>query len=160
MTNKIKSEVLRLKISFSGILFGLISAAIGFFFLTGAWGAYLDYSRVKDYSARASGQVIKKHSQVAADGSGNYYLDYWFLPANGSKINATCSISKQQWEALKADDNIEIRYDPANPNRSIPIYGSSPSLIMACFILVLGVVFIAFGCSRFLTSFKKKKSSA
>jgi hypothetical protein len=158
--NKVKSEVLRLKTSFSGIIFGLISVGIGCFFLAGTWGAYSDYNRVQEYSGQASGQVTKKHSQTTADGSGNYYLDYWFVPASGFKINATGSISKQQWEALHIDDTLEIRYDPSNPKRSIPMYGSNPSLIFAFFSLILGAVFMAFGCSRFITSFKKKKLSA
>ena len=101
-----------MKISFSGILFGFISAGVGCVFLAGTWGIYLDYSRIQEYSVRVSGHVIKKHSQAAADGVGNYYLDYWFVPVNGSQINATCIISKQQWEALQADDTLEIRYEP------------------------------------------------
>ena len=147
-----------MKTSFSGIFIGFISVGIGCFFLIGTWGAYLDYSRVQEYSGRASGQVTKKHLQTAADGVGNYYLDYWFAPAAGSKINASSDISKQQWETLQVNDNLEIRYDPSNPKRSIPMYGGSPSLIMAFFMLVLGAVFMAFGVSRFLTSFKKSKA--
>ena len=154
--NKTRLEVSRLKASLSGIFWSFISAGVGCVFLAGTWGVYLDYSRIQEYNARASGQVTKKHSQTTADGSGNYYLDYWFVPANGSKINATGSIAKQQWEALQVDDKLEIRYDPSNPNRSIPMYGNSPSLIMAFFMLVLGAVFIAFGSSRFLTSFNNK----
>jgi len=148
-----------LKTSFSGIISGFISLGIGCVFVAGTWGAYLDYNRIKDYSGQVIGQVTKKHSQTTADGSGNYYLDYWFVPANGSKINATGSIAKQQWEVLHVDDKLDIRYDPSNPNRNIPLYGNSPSLIMAFFMLVIGSVFIAFGCSRFITSFNKIKSS-
>ena len=149
-----------MKTSFSGIIFSFISVGIGVLLLAGSWGAYLDYNRVQEYSARASGKVTKKHSQTTADGSGNYYLDYCFAPYAGSKINTSSIISKQQWETLQVNDNLEIRYDPSNPNRSVPMYGSNPSLVFAFFTLVLGAVFIAFGCSRFLTSFKKKKSSA
>ena len=85
-----------MKTSFSGIFFGFICMGIGCFFLAGTWGAYLDYNRVQDYSGRASGHVTKKHFQTAADGSGNYYLDYWFVPSSGSKISARGDISKQQ----------------------------------------------------------------
>ena len=149
-----------MKTSFSGIFFGFISVGVGCFFLAGSWGAYLDYNRVQEYSGRASGQVTKKHFQTAADGVGNYYLDYCFVPSDGSKISTSSGISKQQWETLQVNDNLEIRYDPSNPNRSIPMYGSSPSLVFAFFTLVLGAVFMAFGGSRFLTSFKKQKSHA
>ena len=149
-----------MKASFSGIFWGLISIGIGCFFLAGTWGVYLDYNRVQEYSGRASGQVTKKHFQTTADGSGNYYLDYSFVPAAGSKISATSSISKQQWDTLQVNDNLEIRYDPSNPNHSIPMYGTSPSLVWAFFMLVLGAVFMVFGCSRFLTSFKKQKYHA
>jgi hypothetical protein len=149
-----------LKTSFSGIIIGFISVGVGCFFLAGSWGAYLDYNRVQEYSGRASGQVTKKHFQTTADGSGNYYLDYWFVPAAGSKISTSSGISKQQWDTLQVNDNLEIRYDPSNPKRNIPMYGGSPSLVLAFFMLVLGAVFLAFGGSRLLTSFKKQKSHA
>ncbi len=149
-----------MKTSFSGIIIGFISVGVGCFFLAGSWGAYLDYNRVQEYSGRASGQVTKKHFQTTADGSGNYYLDYWFVPAAGSKISTSSGISKQQWDTLQVNDNLEIRYDPSNPKRNIPMYGGSPSLVLAFFMLVLGAVFLAFGGSRFLTSFKKQKSHA
>ena len=147
---------MKLKTSFSVIFWGFVSIGIGCIFLAGTWGVYSDYHRVQDYSGQVIGQVTKKYSQTTADGSGNYYLDYWFVPANGSKINATGSIAKQQWETLQVDDNLEIRYDPSNPNHSIPMYGNSPSLVFAFFMLILGSVFIAFGCSRFLTIFNTK----
>ncbi len=144
-----------MKTSFSGIFFGFICMGIGCFFLAGTWGAYLDYNRVQDYSGRASGHVTKKHFQTAADGSGNYYLDYWFVPSSGSKISARGDISKQQWDTLQVNDNLEIRYDQSNPNRNILMYGGSPSLVLAFFMLVLGAVFFAFGALRFIASFKK-----
>ena len=144
-----------MKTSFSGIFFGFICMGVGCFFLAGTWGAYLDYNRVQEYSGRASGHVTKKHFQTAADGSGNYYLDYWFVPSDGSKISATSGISKQQWDTLQVNDNLEIRYDPSNPHRSIPMYGGSPSLVLAFFMLVLGAVFLIFGASRCVASFKK-----
>lgn len=144
-----------MKASFSGIFWGFVCLGIGCFFLAGTWGVYLDYNRVQDYSGQASGQVTKKHVQTAADGSGNYFLDYCFVPANGSKINATGSISKQQWDALQVDDTLEIRYDPSNTDSSIPLYGESPSLIVAFFMMIMGAVFLIFGALRFIASFKK-----
>ena len=147
-----------MKISFSGIFIGFICMGVGCFFLVGTWGVYLDYTRVKEYSGRVSGQVTKKHFQTAADGSGNYYLDYWFVPSGGSKISVSSVIAKQQGDMLQVDDTMEIRYDQSNPNRNMAMYGGSPSLVLAFFMLVLGAVFMVFGGSRFLTSFKKQKS--
>jgi hypothetical protein len=144
------------KTSFSSIFVIIICLGIGFFFLTGSWGIYLDYDRQQSYSGQASGQVINKYFQQAADGSSNYYLDYLFVPVGGSKINCSSSISRQQWDALKINDFLEIRYDPSNPQRNIPDAGAS--LIFTFFMLVLGVVFMLFGGSRFLTSIKKPKS--
>jgi hypothetical protein len=158
--NETKSEVSRLKISFSGIVFGFISVAVGCFLLAGTWGAYLDYKRVQEYGEQTTGHIMKKHFQTSGEGSGNYYLDYWFAPSQDSKISASSSISKQQWDALRVGDTLEIRYDRSNPQRSIPLYGGSPSLVLAFFMLVLGAVFMIFGVSRFLTSFKKQKSHA
>ena len=151
-------EVLSLKVSFTGILGGLICIGIGFFFLAGSWGSYLEYKRVQDYSGRAIGHITKKHFKLAANGSGNYYLDYWFMSSASSKISSSSVIAKQQWDVLKVDDTLEIRYDQSNPNRNIPMYGGSPSLVFAFFMLVMGAVFILFGGSRFLNSFHKRKS--
>ena len=149
-----------MKVSISGIFFGFISVGIGCFFLAGTWVSYSDYNRIQDYSGKATGQITKKYFQTGSDGSGNYYLDYWFLPAAGNKISTSSDISKQQWDTLQVGDTLQIRYDQSNPNRSIPMYGSSPTLVFAFFMLLLGAAFMAFGCSRFLTSFTKNKSHA
>ena len=147
-----------MKISFSGIFFGLICIGIGCFFVTGTWGAYSDYKEVQEYSGRAKGHITKKYFQATADGSGKYYLDYWFVHAGGNKINTNSNISKQQWDALKVNDSLEIRFDPSNPTRNIPFYGGSPSLVYAFFMLILGGVFILFGISRLYNSFHKRIS--
>ncbi|MGV8059639.1 MAG: DUF3592 domain-containing protein [Smithellaceae bacterium] len=144
-----------MKVSFSAIIFGLVSVGIGCFFLAGAWGAYLGYKQVQEYNGQTIGYITKKHFQRSGEGTGNYYLDYWFAPSSSTKISASNSISKQQWDALRVGDTLEIRYDRYNPNHSIPLYGGSPSLVFAFFMLVLGAVLIAFGVSRILTSFKK-----
>ena len=133
---------------------------IGLFCLAGSWGAYSEYKNVQDYGGRAIGHITKKYFQTAADGGGNYYLDYWFMSSAGSKIRASSIIAKQQWDMFQVDDTMEIRFDRSNPNRNIPMYGGSPSLVWAFFMLVLCAVFMFFGGSRFLTSFKKQKSSA
>ena len=145
-----------MKTSFSGIFFGFISVCVGCFFLAGTWGAYLDYNRVQEYSGRAGGHITKKHFQTTADGSGKYYLDYGFVSADGYKISATSSMTKQQWDTLQVGDSLEVRFDPSNPHNNIPLYGRSPSLVLAFFMLVLGAVFILFGCSRFYNSFQKR----
>ncbi|MCK7506951.1 MAG: hypothetical protein MZV70_24760 [Desulfobacterales bacterium] len=94
-------------------------------------GAYSEYKSVQDYGGRAIGHITKKHFQTAADGGGNYYLDYWFMSSAGSKISASSIIAKQQWDMFQVDDTMEIRFDQSNPNRNIPMYGGSPSLIWA-----------------------------
>ena len=149
-----------MKTSFSSIIIGLVCMGVGFFFLAGSWGAYSEYKSVQDYSGRAIGHITKKHFQTAADGGGNYYLDYWFMSSPGSKVSASSVIAKQQWDMFQVDDTMEIRFDPSNPPRNIPMSGGSPSLVWAFFMLAMGVVFMVFGGSRFLTSFKKQKSSA
>ena len=149
-----------MKTSISGIFIGLVCICLGLFFLSGSWGGYSEYKSIQDSSGRAIGHVTKKHFQTAADGGGNYYLDYWFMSSAGSKISASSMIAKQQWDMLRVDDTLEIRFDPSNPHRNIPMVGGSPSLIWAFFMLAMGLVFMVFGVSRFLTSFKKQKSSA
>jgi hypothetical protein len=67
-------------------------------------------------------------------------------------------IAKQQWDLLKVDDTLEIRFDQSNPNRNIPMYGGSPSLVFAFFLLVMAGVFTIFGGSRLFHSFDKPKS--
>ena len=147
-----------MKVSFSGIFWSLICIVIAFFFLYGSWWSYAEYKRVQDYSSRSIGHITNKHFKLGSDGGGNYRIDYWFMASAGSKISASSIIAKQQWDVLKVDDTLEIRYDQSNPNRNIPMYGGSPSLVFAFFMLVLGSVFILFGGSRFLNSFHKRKS--
>lgn len=113
---------------------------------------------MQDYNGRAIGHITNKHFKLGSDGGGNYYVDYWFMASAGSKITSGSIIAKQQWDLSKVDDTLEIRYDQSNPNRSIPMYGGSPSLVFAFFMLVLGTVFVIFGGSRLFHSFHKDKS--
>ena len=149
-----------MKTSFSGVFWGFVSICVGCFLAASSWYAYLDYRRVQGYMGIASGEVTKKNFQTTADGSGSYYLDYSFVPAAGNKISATGIISRQQWDNLQVNDKLAIIYDPSNPNRNIPLYGSNPSLVFSFFMLILGAVFFLFGISRFLNSFKIRKSRA
>jgi len=147
-----------LKISFSGFIVGLIFIGLGCFLLAGTWGAYLDYKRLADYSGHTSAYITKKHVQKTADGNATYYLDYSFLPAAGSKIIVSGTVSKQQWDSFKVKDTLEIRYDSSKPDRHIPMYepGSSPA--WGFFMLVMGAVFLLFGGSRLFYSFRKRKA--
>ncbi len=136
-----------MKISFSGIFLGLICLGIGCFLLSGSWSAYAEYKRVQDYNGRAIGHITNKYFQRGSDGGGNYYMDYWFMSSAGNKISSTSVIGKQQWDVLQVDDTMEIRYDQSNPNRNIQMYGGSPSLVFAFFMLLMGTVFIDFWMS-------------
>jgi hypothetical protein len=144
-----------LRVSFPKIFLGLICIGIGYFLLSGSWAAYAEYKRVQDYGGRAIGHVTDKHFKRGSDGGGNYYLDYWFISSTGNKISSTSVTNKQQWDVLQVDDPMEIRYDLSNPNRSIHMYGGSPSLVFAFFMLTMGAVFMIFGCLRFIRGFKK-----
>lgn len=148
-------EKLGLKISFSGVFWGLVCIGVGVFFLYGTWGSYSAYQRVQDYEGRAIGHLTNKHFQLGSDGGGNYYIDYWFMVPSGSKITAGSIIAKQQWDILKVEDTLEIRYDRSNPGLNIPMSGGSPSLVFAFFMLILAAVFMLFGGLRFFNSFKK-----
>ena len=148
-----------MKVSFSGIFGGLICIGIGFFFLYGTWETYSEYKRVQDYSGRTIGHITNKHFKLASDGGGNYFIEYWFMASPGTRINSSSVIAKQQWDMLRVDDTLEIGYAKSNPDRNLPMYGGSPSLMMAFFLFVMGAVFILFGGSRFHNSFHKRKSS-
>ena len=144
-----------MKISFSGIFWGVICIGVGVFFLAGSWGSYAEYQRVQNYEGRAVGHITDKHFKLGSDGGGNYYVDYWFMPSADSKISATGIIAKQQWDMLTVDDTFEIRFDQSNPTLNIPMYGGSPSLVFSFFMLILGAVFILFGSLRLVSGFKK-----
>ncbi|HQN99133.1 MAG TPA: hypothetical protein PKU86_06740, partial [Bacteroidales bacterium] len=77
------------------------------------------------------------------------------VSSSGNKISVSSIIAKQQWDVLKISDNIEIRYDKSKPDRNIPMYGGSPSLIYAILMLVLGAVFILFGTLRIIKGLSK-----
>ena len=149
-----------MKISLLKIIIGIVSLLVGLFFTLSSWWAYLEYKSVQDYGGRAIGHITKKHFQTAADEGGNYYLDYEFMPSASSKISASSMIAKQQWDMFHVGDTMEIRFDRSNPQRNVPMSGGSPSLIWSFFMLAMGLIFMVFGVSRFLTSFKKQKSSA
>ncbi len=146
-----------MRVSFPRIILGLICIGIGCFLLSGSWAAYTEYKRVQDYGGRATGHVTDKNFKRGSDGGGNYYIDYWFMSSAGNKISSTGIIGKQQWDVLQVDDTMEIRYDLSNPNRSIYMYGGSPSLVFVFFMLTMGAVFMIFGCLRFIKGFKKHK---
>lgn len=145
-----------MKVSIVNILSGLIGFIVGFFFLAGGWNIYKEYDRIQNYSAHAIGHITKKHFQTAADGSGNYYLDYWFVSSVGHKIDASSRVSKEQWDAMQINDNLEIRYNPSNPGWNVPLYGGAPSLMLVFFMMVFGAVFIIFGIFRFSSSMQKR----
>lgn len=146
---------MRFNISFSGIFVGLICMAIGVFLLSGSWAAYAEYKRVQGYNGRAIGHITNKYFQRGSDGGGNYYIDYWFMFSAGNKIISNSVIGKQQWDVLQVDDTMEIRYDQSNPNSNIQLYGGSPSLIFSFFMLLMGTVFMIFGCLRLIKVFQR-----
>lgn len=148
-----------MKVSYSGIFWGVICVAVGFFFLAGSWGSYAEHNRVQNYEGRAVGHITKKHFKLGSDGGGNYSIDYWFMPSEGSKISATGIIAKQQWDMLNVNDTFEIRFNQSDPDKNIPMYGGSPSLVFAFFMLVLGSVFVIFGAPRLMNSVKKSSRS-
>jgi hypothetical protein len=147
-----------LKISFSTVFWGLMSIGVGLFFIAGSWGAFAEYKRVQDYEGRAIGNITDKHFKQGSDGGGSYHVDYWFMSSGGSKISAGSVIAKQQWDMLQKDDTMEVRYDLSNPERNIPMYGGSPSLAYAFFMVLLGGVFVVFGGSRLWYCTRKGKS--
>lgn len=147
-----------MKISFSGLFGGAVCIGLGLFFLAGSWGAYAEYMRVQRYDGRAIGNITGKNFQQGSDGSGSYNVEYWFMSPAGLKISAKSIIAKQQWDMIKVEDTMEVRYDLSDPERNIPMYGGSPSLAYAFFMLLLGAVFIVFGGSRSFYSFRKGKS--
>ncbi len=144
-----------MKVSFSRFFWGLVCIGIGLFFVAGSWGAYAEYKRVQHYEGHAVGHITNKHFKLGSDGGGSYYIDYWFIQSSGGKITSSRSIAKQQWDVLKVNDTLEIRFDTSNADRNIPMYGGSPSLVFAFFMLILGGVFMLFGTLRFKDSFKK-----
>lgn len=147
-----------MKVSFSGIFWGLVCVCVGLFFLYGSWGSYTTYKNVRNYQGRAVGHITNKYFHLGSDGGGNYYVAYWFMASPGNKITASSIIAKQQWDILRVDDTFEIRFDLSNPKRNIPMYGGSPSFVFAFFMLVMAGVFIIFGGSRLFYSFNKRKS--
>jgi len=151
-------EMSGLKISFSGIFWGVVCIGIGLVFLAGSWGSYSEYKRVSHYEGRAIGHITNKYFKLGSDGGGNYYLNYWFMSSKDNKIGASSVVAKQQWDILKVNDTMEIRFDKSDPQRNIPMYGGSPSLVFAFFMLILGGVFILFGSLRFINSFRKSSS--
>jgi len=143
-----------MRISLSVIIFSLVCVFAGVIFLSGSWGAYAQYQRIRAYEGKAVGHITGKHFQTGSDGSGSYFVDYWFVPFGGGKISATGLINKQQWDMLKVGDTMEVRFNRQDPGQNIPQYGGSSSLIFAFFMFLLGGVFLLFGVMRFFRAVK------
>jgi len=43
------------------------------------------------------------------------YMDFWYMTSAGSKVNAKSIDAKQQWNVLKVNDTMEVRFDKSNP---------------------------------------------
>lgn len=147
-----------MKISKSGIIASLVTIVIGTFCIYTSWEGYSEYRRISEYGGYATGYVAKKHFSRASDGKSTYYLDYWFLPASGEKVNTTGIISKQQWELLKMGDSLEVRYSLPHPERNVPKYGGSVSLVYVFFLFLLGAVFLVYGIMRIMQMFRLNRS--
>ena len=148
MKQKTKPLIYHLSIS-------LVSLFIGFFFIMTGVEAYKEYTREQGYKGVSTGYVIKKHSQRASDGDSVYYLDYWFSLTDSRRVYSTNHISKQNWDELKTGDILVVRYDQADPNRNIPLYGGGLSLVYLFFVAVLGTVFLVFGMMRLFTGYRE-----
>ena len=139
-----------MRISKAGIFASLITIMIGTFCIYTSWEAYSEYKRISEYDGYTTGYVTKKHFSRASDGKSTYYLDYWFSTATAQKVNATGIISKQQWELLKVDDSLEVRYSLSHPDHNLPKYGGSVSLAYVFFLFLLGAVFLVYGIMRII----------
>lgn len=148
----------KMKISNSGMIASLVTIAIGTFCIYTSWEAYSEYRRISEYDGYATGYVTKKHFSRASDGKSRYYLDYWFSTATAQKVNATGSISKQQWELLKMGDSLEVRYSLSRPERNVPKYGGSVSLVYVFFLILLGAVFLVYGIMRIINNIRQNRS--
>ena len=146
-----------MKISFSGLIGGLICIGIGCWLLAATWWSYADYQRMKEYAGQTTAYITQKHSRTAPDGKVEYGLDYSFMAA-GRKYDINGSVSKQRWDAFQVKDSLEIRYSPSDPGRHIPVYEPGASPAFAFFMLILGTVFLIFGGSRLFYSFQKRKN--
>ena len=145
-----------MKISISGFIAGTISIGIGCVMLITTWWSYADYNRLNEYSGHTTAYITKKYSRKTDDGHIQYYLDYSFVTAAGGKVDISAVVSKERWDAFQVKDTLEIRHDPADPNRHAAVYepGSSPGFTF--FMLIMGVVFLIFGGSRLFYSFQKR----
>jgi hypothetical protein len=143
-----------MKASYSGIIGAFVSILIGCFFLAGTWSAYVEYNREQTYDTITTGHITGKHFSRAADGNSIYYINYWYPVADGRRISSVSSISKQNWDVLKTDDTLEVRYNKSNPNRNMPLYGASISLAYFFLVFILGAVFMVFGVMRLFNSLR------
>ena len=147
-----------MRISKSGIIASLVTIVIGTFCIYASWEGYSEYRRISEYGGYATGYVTKKHCSRASNGKSTYYIDYWFSPALGEKVNAIGIISKQQWESLEMGDSLEVRYSLPHPDHNVPKYGGSVSLAYVFFFFLLGAVFLVYGIMRIMQMFRLNRS--
>jgi len=140
----------------SRMVFSVICLLIGVFFLYIGWEAYSEHARIEEYAGFATGYLTQKHFQRASDGNSVYYLEYWFMLADGRKIISKRNVLKEHWDILKVNDALEIRYDKSSPDRNIPLSGGGVSLAYVFFVFLLGAVFLIFGIMRLFADFGRR----
>jgi hypothetical protein len=145
-----------MKKSMPSIVFSVISFFIGVSFIYIGWEAFLEYSRIHKYGGLATGYITHKHFQRASDGNSLYYLEYSFTSFDGRKITSKQDVIKDQWDVLKVNDVLQIRYDKSNPERNIPLSGGGISLAYVFLVSLLGAVFVIFGVMRLFMNFGRR----
>lgn len=71
----------------------------------------------------ATATVVGRHSATHRDSDGDsvrrYYIQYEFPLPDGRTWAAEATVARGKWNEVAAGDQLEVRYDPGNPERSV-----------------------------------------
>jgi hypothetical protein len=127
------------------LVMGVLFLLVGVGGVVGSWGAYFTDTNIEKHGSRTKAHLVKKVFLGAADGTSEYVLEYSFETSNGQLVNASRTVSKELWGALREGELLEVRYSEPTPKRNFPAGEGVTSIRVTIFVSVVASLFAAFG---------------
>jgi len=136
--------------SWKELAWGLGLLTFGCLATFSGWTEYRRDNGIERSGQRAEGHLTRKTFLHIYDTAVDYYIDYWFTPPGGERIQESRQISEGLWDKMREGGTFTVMYSPADPRQNYPQGESKASiwtliLMGVCVIIALvGVFFLAF----------------
>ena len=138
---------------------GILFLIAGLFFIAASWVVYSRDTRTEDQGERETGRITGKESLIAADGDSDFYVEYSFELSDGTQLTSRRAVPKGIWDDLSIGDSVEVRYDPAQPERNFPEGGGNTSAGVATFVSFIGVAISLLGTVVIIGALSKSNAT-